>query len=142
MPTEFERLVRNFNVNCQTPQEKRGGDRIQTKNDNQKQAIKKFIESINYAEPHYCRSKSSTRMYLPCTLNFTKPHKIYSERCPNEPVKLRYFRDYFNSNYNIAFGTRMSDVCSTCLRAKELINKPATTEEQRTQILTAESTYA
>lgn len=65
---------------------------------------------------------------------------MYSEKYPNEPVKLGYFRGYVNSNYNIAFGTPMTDVCSTCIKAKETL-KNAITLEEKIQIITEQRVH-
>lgn len=68
----IERVVRNFVLHSQMPKEKRGGNTVKTRNDTKKESMKTFIESINCVESHYCRSKSSSRMCLPCTRKFYK----------------------------------------------------------------------
>lgn len=116
----IQRVVRNFVVTGELPRERRGGNRVGPKNDEKRSSIKKFIESLTCTESHYCRSKTSVRIYLPCDLNLKKLFVLYLQKVPeNMHVKLSYFRKYVNTNYNIAFGTPMTDCCSTCLRIKE-----------------------
>ncbi|KAB0790260.1 hypothetical protein PPYR_04796 [Photinus pyralis] len=50
-------------------------------------------------------------------------------------VKLSYFRKYVNAYYNSAFGTPLTDCCSTCLRTKEQL-KIATSLDVRQKLLT------
>lgn len=68
----IERVVKNFVLKGQMPQENRGGDRILDKNDNKKLAIKLGIEYLQCVQSHYCRSQTSTRVYLRCELNIKK----------------------------------------------------------------------
>lgn len=130
----IQRIVRNLVVKGELPKERRGGDRVGPKNDEKRNCIKRFIESITCKESHYCRSKTSVRVYLPCDLNFKKLFNHYLHRVPElMHVKLTYFRKYVNANYNIAFGTPMTDCCSTCLRTKEQL-KVATSLEVRQKL--------
>lgn len=127
----IQRIVRNYVVCGVIPKERRGGDRVGPKNDEKRLCIKNFIQSLNCVESHYCRSKTSMRLYLPCDLNFKKLYNQYLERVPrNLHVKLSYFRKYVNQYYNIGFGTPQTDVCSTCLRTKEIIKMTTSTEER------------
>ncbi|KAK5648202.1 hypothetical protein RI129_003094 [Pyrocoelia pectoralis] len=121
-----QRIVRNFVLKGETSKERRGGNRIGPKNDEKQICIKNFIESIKYTESHYCRSKSSVRVYLPCDLNFKKLFDQYVQK----------FRKYVNANYNIAFGTPQTDCCSTCLRTQEQL-KTKTSNEVRQTLTTA-----
>lgn len=132
----IQRIVRNFVVTGELPRERRGGNRVGPKNDEKRNCIKKFIESLTCTESHYCRSKTSVRVYLPCDLNFKKLFDHYLRRVPQPMhVKLSYFRKYVNANYNIAFGTPMTDCCSTCLRTKEQL-KVATSSDVRQKLVT------
>ncbi|KAJ8939776.1 hypothetical protein NQ318_023351 [Aromia moschata] len=108
------------------PQENRGGDRVKGKNEAKKNAIANFIQSIKSVESHYCRSSVSARTYLPCDLNIKRLAKMYNNSISDVlKVKESYFRHYFNTNYNIGFGTPKSDVCSECLRVELAIKKAA-----------------
>ncbi|KAL0861267.1 hypothetical protein ABMA27_008828 [Loxostege sticticalis] len=85
--------------------EKRGGDHTSAKNVHKLRAVKRFIESFQCLESHYCRS-SVIRKYLPSTLNIRKMWKIYIEQCSqNTKVKESYFRSVFNRCYNLGFGS-------------------------------------
>ncbi|CAH2015058.1 unnamed protein product [Acanthoscelides obtectus] len=132
----IQRIVRNFVVTGELPRKRRGGNRVGPKNDETRNCIKRFIESITCTESHYCRSKTSVRVYLPCDLNFKKLFDHYLRRVPQPMhVKLSYFRKYVNANYNIAFGTPLTDCCSTCLRTKEQL-KVATSLDVRQKLVT------
>ncbi|CAH0552738.1 unnamed protein product [Brassicogethes aeneus] len=116
----IERIVANFIRSGQIPKEKRGGDRILEKNDAAKLSIKQFIESL--------------------TCNFKKLFKLHLGQNPGSDVKLSYFRTYLNKNYNLSFGTPLTDVCSTCLRTKELL-KQNNSEEEKIQIMTEQRVH-
>lgn len=57
----IQRIVRNFVVTGELPRERRGGNRVGPKNDEKRNCIKQFIESITCTVSHYCRSKTSVR---------------------------------------------------------------------------------
>lgn len=129
----LERLVRNYLLRNEIPRERRGGDKVKDKNDNIKASIKQFIENIHCKQSHYQRERT-TRLFLPCELNFKKLYKIYCTQNPNLNVKLCFFRKYVNTFYNISFGTPMTDVCSTCVRFKEIL-KNMKSDDQKAQII-------
>lgn len=130
----IERIVRKFIIDGEMPKERRGGDKIKDKFEPIKSSIKVFIESLECAESHYSRGRS-TRLYLPCDLNFVKLYKMFCQQNQQHPVKLSYFRTYVNQNYNLSFGTVLTDACSTCLRAKELVKK-ANSEKEKLKVIT------
>nr|CAI5829027.1 unnamed protein product [Callosobruchus analis] len=137
----IERVVKNFMNNSEVPKERRGGDRIGDGNKEKKNEIKKFIESLSCVESHYCRSKSSERLYLPCELNFIKLYSMYENQVSSELcVKLSYFRRYVNTYYNIAFGSPQKDVCSTCLKVPELL-KAAADQNEKQRIITEQRVH-
>lgn len=121
-------IMKKYQKNSVLPTENRGGDRIGHKNDNKRQAIKKFVESLKCTESHYCRSKTFNRIYLPAELSINKLWKLYNDCMDNnEELKVKecFFRDYFNKNFNIGFGTPKTDLCSTCLQYKTNIKQHA-----------------
>lgn len=128
--------------------EKRGGDHTSAKNVHKLRAVKRFIESFQCLESHYCRS-SVIRKYLPSTLNIRKMWKIYIEQCSqNTKVKESYFRSVFNRCYNLGFGSPRTDTCSKCTQLLEKIkmctdpNEKATLmAEKRVHNLKAEAFY-
>lgn len=137
----IERVVKLFLHKGEIPRERRGGDRVGNRNIDKKNKIKIFVESLKCVESHYCRSKTSERMYLPCELNFKKLYSIYSSKTEeNHRVKLNYFREYVNINYNIGFGSPKTDVCSTCLRTDEKM-KTTLTEEEKQNLITEQRVH-
>ncbi|KAL1488233.1 hypothetical protein ABEB36_015188 [Hypothenemus hampei] len=58
----IERVMKNYVLYGNLPQENRGGDRVGAKNDEKKTSIKNFIESLNCVKSHYCRSQTSCRL--------------------------------------------------------------------------------
>lgn len=68
--------------------------------------VQAFIESLQAVEPHYCRSKSSVRVYLTSELNIKKLWKMYNNglnETPELKVKEQFFRNVFNTKYNAGF---------------------------------------
>lgn len=81
-----------------------------------------FIESLQVLESHYCRGKNITRQYLPSELTIKSLWEQYQgSHDDNLKVKYDYFRNIFDNDYNIGFGSPATDVCSTCLSLKERI---------------------
>ncbi|CAH2010294.1 unnamed protein product [Acanthoscelides obtectus] len=77
-----------INLLGELPRKRRGGNRVGPKNDETRNCIKRFIESITCTESHYCRSKTSVRVYLPCDLNFKKLFDHYLRRVP-QPMHVK-----------------------------------------------------
>lgn len=102
--------------------ENRGGDRHSLKFLERKQVVINFVKKFKPVESHYCRGKSN-RQYLSSELNITKMWRMYtaSVELTTHHVKLSYFRNIFNTNFNIGFGSPRTDMCSTCLQLKEKI---------------------
>lgn len=118
------RLLKKFLDTGEAPKECRGGDRVKDRNNDKKTSIQTFLESLKCTESHYCRAKSPHRIYLPCDLNIKKLWKIYNDKTqPSLQVRHCFFRNYFNANYNVGFGTPQTDMCSTCIQYKDKIKK-------------------
>lgn len=95
--------------------------------------MEQFIESLEAAEPHYCRPKSSVRLYLPPELNIVKLRKMYQEQVQDIPqlkVKQSFFRDIFNKNFNVGFGSPLKDTCSRCFELSRKIETASTSQEK------------
>ncbi|XP_045782226.1 uncharacterized protein LOC123878893 [Maniola jurtina] len=121
------------------PQEARGGDRKSKLYAAKKESVHRFIESLKCIESHYCRkSKYSDRKYLTCDLNITKLYRMYKSDPQNAQlgVKLSYFRNIFNTEYNIGFGIPQTDVCSKCLELREKIKREQ--DENKKKVLMTE----
>lgn len=68
-------MSRNFHTG-DMPSEKRGGDRKLKNYEDKKQSVINFIKKFNVIESHYCRSKTSNRLYLNSDLNIQKNVEI------------------------------------------------------------------
>lgn len=72
-------------------EEKRGGhhDSLRERFEGQKEDIKKFINSLELKESHYCRS-TTERKYLTYDLNVEKLFKLYQIQTELKEVKTSY----------------------------------------------------
>ncbi|CAH1103801.1 unnamed protein product [Psylliodes chrysocephalus] len=85
-----------------------------------------YNKSLTCTETHYCRSRTMARRYLPCELNIRKLHKRYNELVDEHlRVKECFFRNNVNINYNIDFGTPLTNMCLECLKPKEKLKTEA-----------------
>lgn len=110
-----------------------------TKMRTKKKAIMDFIGRLDCEEPHYCRGKTK-RYYLPAELSINKLWLMYNNSHPDLKVKNSYFRNIFNQNYNLGFGSPRTDVCSTCLQFNEKI-KTENDNNIRSQLLINQRIY-
>lgn len=118
------------------PQERRGGDRKEEQFREKKERVMNFMNTLKCSEPHNC-SGHTGRKYLPADLNIRKLYRMYSSEVQDSPevhVKESFFRNVFNRNYNLGFGTPRVDVCSTCLELAEKL-KVCNPEERATLII-------
>lgn len=118
-------VSRHFNSG-EMPVENRGGNRKETLYilfAEKKQFVLDFIKKFKVLESHYCRSKTSCRLYLSSDLNITKMWRLYDSKTNDgtKKVKQSYFRHIFVTNYNIGFGSPRTDECSICLSLSERI---------------------
>lgn len=129
-------VKRSFKAGGSAAKETRGGDRKSSKNIEKRAAIMKFIESFAAQEPHYCRSKTSVRLYLPSELSIKSMWKMYNKDAEqNLKVKQSFFRNIFNRNYNLGFGSPRVDVCSKCLELGERV-KTVQEEHEKNDLIT------
>lgn len=112
-------------LNGTMPQENRGGDRVSRKSSTKKKNVMQFIESFKCIESHYCRSATAERKYVSSDLNIRKMWRMYQAKQENEDLKVRecFFRNIFNTKYNIGFKTPKVDVCSKCMELTGKIKK-------------------
>ncbi|XP_050063915.1 uncharacterized protein LOC126552866 [Aphis gossypii] len=112
---------RNF-IFGTSPTENRGGNRKTNIFMDKRNGVITFIKKINVIESHYCRSKSSSRVYISSELNIKKLWRIYNDEAEDLlKVKESYFRHIFCTEFNIGFGTPSTDACSTCISLSEKI---------------------
>lgn len=81
---------------------KTGSQRISEENRN---VIRKHIESFPTVQSHYCR-KTTSRKYLEKHLSIRKMYELYKEKClleEKEPVKYWLYDHIFCTEYNIGF---------------------------------------
>lgn len=65
-------VVRRHYIFGTSPIEKKGDDRKSNQFMDKKNEVIAFIKKINVIESHYCRSKSSSRVYISSELNIKK----------------------------------------------------------------------
>ncbi|KAI4471644.1 dna-directed rna polymerases i ii and iii subunit rpabc2 [Holotrichia oblita] len=78
--------------------------------------IVEHINAFARVPSHYCR-KESLKQYLPGDLNVQIMYRMYKERCRElnkKPEKLWYYRNIFNTNFNLAFYSPRRDICDKC----------------------------
>lgn len=129
----IQRLCRNELMTGMSPGERRGGDTRSKHSEPKLLEVKKFIESLQTVESHYCRGKSK-RQYLPSHLSIQHLCDAYNNKVDNEELKVKYeyFRKVFVENYNVGFGSPATDQCSKCLELKERIKSTLNEEERST----------
>ncbi|CAH3967548.1 unnamed protein product [Pieris brassicae] len=130
----FYKLVRrSYKDGGSVAKENRGGNHKKDKYAQRQRSVMTFIESIEAAEPHYCRATSFVRKYLPPELNIKKLWKMYEEQIAITPylkVKQSFFRQIFNRKYNVGFGSPLKDTCSRCFELKRKIESTNSQEKQ------------
>ena len=80
-----------------------------------------YIQSLPTVSSHYTRAKAKNRLYLPSGGNTTCVYNDYVRHMHEEHrdvtiVKEGFFRQIFNTKYNISFSPPATDVCNTCER--------------------------
>lgn len=91
------------------------GNHPHTITDETKELIKQHISSFPLQENHYSRSQSKKNCLNP-NLNIKKMWKLYLIKHPESHVTLHFYRDIFNSDFNLRFGVPRSDTCAYCDR--------------------------
>nr|XP_022907523.1 uncharacterized protein LOC111419015 [Onthophagus taurus] len=131
-----QRICRNHLNTGLMPKENRGGDRISTKFVEKRIAVKRFIENLKCVESHYCRSKTDSRQYLPSGLSISKLWRTYNSNVNSEHhVKRTFFQKIFTNDYNIGFGTPVTDACSKCIELSERIKQEMRPNEKNKLII-------
>jgi hypothetical protein len=102
-----------------TPFPSKAGKHVKSKISNErKNFVIEHIDSIPRVESHYCRSDTS-KQYFESSLNLVKLYELYKEKCENSfppkiPVKIRFYRNIFNTEFNIEFVKPKKDLCDIC----------------------------
>lgn len=90
-------VVKRFYSSGCMAKENRGGD-TRSKSYSQKlHAVNKFICSFSAIENHFCRSKTSDRVYLNSEHNIKKMWRLYQSQITDESLRVKhwYFRNVF-----------------------------------------------
>lgn len=82
-----------------------------------KESVRDHINSFETVESHYCR-KSSSRKYLPSTLNVSKMFSMYQEYCQENNISQiasqSIYRQVFDKEFNLSFFKPKKDLCDLC----------------------------
>lgn len=116
-------ISKNLKNGCM-PTEQRGGDRRSKTFEGKLKSVIQFIKTFNIIENHYCRNKTSSRLYLNSDLNIKKMWRFYNTRVDETfKVKESFFRHVFRTRFNIGFGRPRVDECSTCISLNERLKQ-------------------
>nr|XP_024218186.1 uncharacterized protein LOC112211192 [Halyomorpha halys] len=123
--SRVEGVLKRFVETKKMPEETRGGNRKVSLFHDRKASVINFIKKLKCVESHYCRSKTATRVYLSSDLNINKLWRFYDRETNDQSLKVKptFFRNVFNRNFNIGFGSPSTDECSTCLSLTEQIKR-------------------
>lgn len=80
------------------------------------------ISSFPTIQSHYCRSDSK-KLYLGPHLSVNKMYDLYKNQCitnQDSPVKLSYYRQTFNNNFNLDFFSPKKDICDVCFEFESM----------------------
>ena len=143
--TRFERLRTNTMVPSFSKRGLHGNQ--PRKDDTILEQIKSHIQSFPRRTSHYSRNKNAGKVYLHEDLNINRMWRLYLEN--NEPlqydilklgsgqinpcVKYEFYKNIFNTKYNIGFGLPRTDTCLKCDQYNEEI-KNATNEETKQKL--------
>jgi hypothetical protein len=102
-----------------TPFASKAGKHVKSKISNErKNFVIEHIDSIPRVYSHYCRSDTS-KQYFESSLNIVKLYELYKEKCENSvspkiSVKISFYRNIFNTEFNIEFVKPKQDLCDIC----------------------------
>lgn len=79
-----------------------------------------FISNLPTESSHYCRTDNKHRKYLAANLSIAKLHRFFLKTYPDLNNILHYdkFREIFNHDFNLSFGTPRKDICNVCEKYK------------------------
>lgn len=82
------------------------------------ESVKQHINSFPKYSSHYSREKNPHTKYLSSDLNLKKMYELFVQSCNDKnietPVKESYYRQIFNTKFNLSFKKPLSDTCNTC----------------------------
>lgn len=116
-----ETVCKKYYTTGDSLKENRRGDTRSEKYINHVAAAKSFIEGLKPIQSHYNRSRNITRHYLSSDLTIKFLWEMYNKSKPELTVQYDYFRNIFDLQYNIGFGSPATDRCSFCMMSEERI---------------------
>lgn len=81
--------------------------------DENKDLVMSHVASFPLQENHYSRNESKKQCLSP-DLGIEKMWNLFKEKYPYTQVTLHYYRDIFNTKFNLRFGVPRSDTCDLC----------------------------
>lgn len=105
-----------------SPNENRGKHINGKINESTKANVYNHISSYPTIQSHYCRSDSK-KLYLGPHLSVNKMYDLYKNQCitnQDSRVKLRYYRQIFNNNFNLDFFSPKKDICDVCFEIESM----------------------
>jgi len=88
-----------------------------------RQTVVEHIAMFPRYVSHYTRSHQNSREYLASHMNLKIMYRLYVEYCKEKscvPVKESYYRQVFNSSFNLSFHQPLKDTCQKCDKFKIL----------------------
>jgi hypothetical protein len=96
--------------------DRRGKKPSNKKSDDVRERVRAHIRSFPAIDSHYCRF-TSTKTYLGSNLSIRKMYSLYCDKCVEDgvvPENEKYYRDVFNTEFNISFNKPKKDECNYC----------------------------
>lgn len=117
-----ENVCKKYFNTGNSPEEGRGGDTRSKHYENHRSAVRRFIEKLQPVQSHYNRAKNTSRHYLPSGLSIKRLWQLFNSESEFK-VKYDYYRNIFDLEYNIGFGSPATDCCSFCIQSQEKIKR-------------------
>lgn len=121
---------KSFYLSGKLPKEKKERKEKTLKFSAKKEAIIKFISSLNCVESHYYRTKTR-RQYLPCGLNVKKLSHSITVKLGKKLNQLLTTSDIFlKPNLTQDFVAPRTNICFTCIELGEIIKQEKNPEKK------------
>ena len=109
-----------------------------------KQQVHRHITSFPTIDSHYGRDTAAKgKKYLSSTLSVARMYDMYLEKFEpqefakgkntNPTIKYDFYRNYFNTHFNLSFGMPKTDTCSKCDQLNVAISGSDGVEKQKLQ---------
>ena len=90
--------------------------------------VKEHINQFTAEYSHYSRHDNPNRQYLAPDLSINRMYQLYRDWCFErhyDAVSAQTYRDIFNNQFNLGFGSPKSDTCTVCDRGSDEDHKTA-----------------